>query len=146
MAVANQTVRFLGRDLHGARTVLRISVWVVLLLRSITGCFPMSSLSFGVYRGRGARGAYFASSRRGAPRTSTYSTDLPSDKNIKENLTAIPLETLNIPYLTGTKTVRADIQNVEYIGSYNWIEAKEPTIIVPGRRPLSFPSTAALLA
>jgi hypothetical protein len=86
----------------------------------------------GGYRGRGrGRGNY--SYPYVSPDTAS-SYGLPQERDMMEGLSATPVDTLDIPSLalgqsdfTGTL-----ITDIEYVASYNWTDAKEPTIIVPG--------------
>ncbi|THH16178.1 hypothetical protein EW146_g4426 [Bondarzewia mesenterica] len=63
------------------------------------------------------------------------SDGLPADRDVKENLREDPVETLQVPVPPKTPAISTSIANIEYIGSYNWIEASDPTIIVPGSPP-----------
>ncbi|KAK0487082.1 hypothetical protein IW261DRAFT_1548229 [Armillaria novae-zelandiae] len=69
------------------------------------------------------------------------SSHLPSDKNIFEGLDTKCIEMLTVPSF-GTADAVVDIKDVEYIGSYNWIENPNsasdvldpsPTILAPHR-------------
>ncbi|TFY75226.1 hypothetical protein EWM64_g8786 [Hericium alpestre] len=61
--------------------------------------------------------------------------NLPHDHDIGDGLLASsPMETLLPPHV-GTTLAEGGIRNVEYIGSYDWTESEEPTIIVPGSPP-----------
>ncbi|KAH9943639.1 hypothetical protein B0H21DRAFT_823623 [Amylocystis lapponica] len=57
----------------------------------------------------------------------------PADKDIKDGLLAVPLETLSIPADTDNTV---EITDLQYLGSYNWIDSAQPTIIVPGSPPV----------
>lgn len=48
-----------------------------------------------------------------------------------------PLETISPPVLQGTEGHIVP-KHLRYIGSYNWIDAPTPTIIVPGQSAISF--------
>ncbi|KAA1472265.1 hypothetical protein DENSPDRAFT_820977 [Dentipellis sp. KUC8613] len=59
----------------------------------------------------------------------------PPGRNIHENLIVLkPIETLSVPHIQ-PGTPQEGISNVEYVGSYNWTNNKQPTIIVPGSPP-----------
>ncbi|TFY73403.1 hypothetical protein EWM64_g10609 [Hericium alpestre] len=61
--------------------------------------------------------------------------NLPHDHDIGDGLLASsPTETLLPPHV-GTMLAEGGIRNVEYIGSYDWADSEEPTIIVPGSPP-----------
>ncbi|TFY64813.1 hypothetical protein EVG20_g5818 [Dentipellis fragilis] len=80
--------------------------------------------------------------RTRAPVPSHY--NVPPDRDITEDLvTSSPVEIFTSLVVDGNlETV--DVQNVRYIGSYNWIDATSPTIIVPGLSPISFSETSEL--
>ncbi|KAA1472274.1 hypothetical protein DENSPDRAFT_850802 [Dentipellis sp. KUC8613] len=96
------------------------------------------------YNNRSYRGTRISSSAsfRGQRRPSLV---LPPDRNIHDGLIlSSPVETLSVPGVQPASS-RTDIDNVEYVGSYNWTDDKQPTIIVPGSPPewtdRSFPFT-----
>ncbi|TFY79676.1 hypothetical protein EWM64_g4340 [Hericium alpestre] len=62
---------------------------------------------------------------------------IPHDRNMDEGLlTDRPLETLSRPQTEAAATEdEVDIQNMTFLGSYNWVDSEEPTIIVPGSAP-----------
>ncbi|KAF7365701.1 hypothetical protein MVEN_00443800 [Mycena venus] len=63
---------------------------------------------------------------------SAPSTPLPPDRDIMEGLHLTSLQTLAIPTITSVaKDVR--ITDLKSIGSYNWMNASSPTIVVPGK-------------
>ncbi|KAI0311608.1 hypothetical protein OF83DRAFT_1177405 [Amylostereum chailletii] len=94
-------------------------------------------------RGRTSRGRHGASGRGyrgGFPgdwRTSPPSNinDLPPERDILEgiHITTPPESISKSTLLFSTEMA---IKDIEYIGSYNWTGAKEPTIIVPGSPPV----------
>lgn len=49
-------------------------------------------------------------------------------RDILGGLVAKPLKTVT----RGGSAQNAEFRNLQYIASYNWIDADEPTIIVPG--------------
>lgn len=55
---------------------------------------------------------------------------------IFQDLIKQPLETVSHPALQGTEGHIVP-KDLEYIGSYNWIDAPRPTIIVPGQSVVS---------
>lgn len=57
-------------------------------------------------------------------------TALTSDREMKEGLDLAPLKTLTKPTVASATALQ--LKNIAYVGSYNWIEATKPTIIVPG--------------
>ncbi|KAJ6555034.1 hypothetical protein DFH09DRAFT_577992 [Mycena vulgaris] len=75
----------------------------------------------------------FKRGRGGASRfsNSAPSTPLPPDRDIMDGLRPTPLQTLAIPTTTSA-TKDVVITALESIGSYNWVKASSPTIIVPG--------------
>ncbi|KAJ7776845.1 hypothetical protein DFH07DRAFT_877028, partial [Mycena maculata] len=75
---------------------------------------------------------------RGSSRftNSAPSTPLPPDRDIMEGLRLAPLQTLPIPTTTSAAKP-AVITDLDSIGSYNWVKATAPTIIVPGAYILS---------
>ncbi|TFY74199.1 hypothetical protein EWM64_g9814 [Hericium alpestre] len=89
----------------------------------------------GPARGRG--GPPFGGDRGGyvgvLPELALYK--LPRDRNIDEGLLTVwPLEMLSRPETEAAAADdEVDIQNTTYLGSYNWVESDEPTIIVPGK-------------
>ncbi|KAK0201488.1 hypothetical protein DFS33DRAFT_990891 [Desarmillaria ectypa] len=95
-------------------------------------------------RRAGGRSLYGAVSHASPnPSGRAPSTPLPPDKNIFEGLDTKCIEILSLPALDMTDAV-VDINNVEYIGSYNWIKNPDsrsdvldpsPTILVPGSPP-----------
>jgi hypothetical protein len=64
--------------------------------------------------------------------------DLPPNRNITDGLN--PSLRLTIPRpdvdLVDVE-IGVHIRGLQYIGSYNWVDAPEPTIIVPGKKTLS---------
>lgn len=86
-------------------------------------------------RGRASQNGSFRGSRgtRGRGRWPYAPISLPSDRDIFEGLSDAPLCTLEKPG-HGEAGKEIKIEDLEYIGSYNWITAPDgqPTIIVPG--------------
>ncbi|KAL0960466.1 hypothetical protein HGRIS_005509 [Hohenbuehelia grisea] len=78
-------------------------------------------------RGRGSR----SRSGHGAPAFGSRDARLPPDRDLKAGLTTKSSIQLECPTITDSD---ADIKlaNITYLSSYNWTNAKEPTIIVPG--------------
>lgn len=99
-----------------------------------------SRLNFTNTRGRGGHlrpdygnRFYFRGSRgRGGGSAARPAHDLPPEPDLKEGLdTTKIIGTIPTP----TRPVAPEnfpIDNVEYVASYNWIEAEKPTIVVPG--------------
>ncbi|KAI0265703.1 hypothetical protein BC834DRAFT_175025 [Gloeopeniophorella convolvens] len=80
--------------------------------------------------GRGSRGYY----RGGAPAVPKSQPVVP-ERNIHEGLDmAKKFEVVPLPETpTGTKVPKEiPIKDVKYVASYNWVDAKDPTIAVPG--------------
>ncbi|KAI0922958.1 hypothetical protein AcV5_009815 [Taiwanofungus camphoratus] len=76
--------------------------------------------------------SFYGGSRRGQPR-SFIATSLPSDRNITEGLVSTPIETLKKPAEEVGKNIV--LKEFGYLGSYNWLNDVQPTIIVPGSPP-----------
>lgn len=58
-------------------------------------------------------------------------TSLPADRNILEGLSAEPTRSITKPEVDiDDDDIR--IKNLKFVGSYNWIDSRKPTIIVPG--------------
>lgn len=74
--------------------------------------------------------SFYGGSRRGQPR-SFIATSLPSDRNITEGLVSTPIETLKKPAEEVGKNIV--LKEFGYLGSYNWLNDVQPTIIVPGK-------------
>lgn len=55
---------------------------------------------------------------------------MPGRRNLHSGLNLIPLHVLDRPISDPTHELH--ISDVEYIGSYNWVEGNVPRIIVPG--------------
>ncbi|KZV65885.1 hypothetical protein PENSPDRAFT_637695 [Peniophora sp. CONT] len=87
-------------------------------------------------RGRGSRGGFRGSANRVWP---PPEVDRPGDLVITEGLSPSSLETLVVPTVAAaTSSFSGALQeNVEYLGSYNFIGSDgEPTILVPGAPPV----------
>lgn len=67
----------------------------------------------------------FPARGRGGPRTVA-----PNDHELTRGLATSPIQTLDKPRIVTEEDIRVD--DVVYLGSYNWIEADKPTILVPG--------------
>ena len=79
------------------------------------------------FRGRGSR----ASSITAASRQSVRNDSLPPDREISEGLQLKAIQSITKPSTTqGVGSVEA--REVRFIGSYNWVDAVKPTMIVPG--------------
>ncbi|CCL99525.1 uncharacterized protein FIBRA_01543 [Fibroporia radiculosa] len=72
---------------------------------------------------------WHAASSANAPAFSS----LPLERPLTEGLASTPFKTFAKPTDPGGKAIAP--QNLEYIGSYNWVNATKPTIIVPGSPP-----------
>ena len=57
---------------------------------------------------------------------------LPASRSIKDGLLERVQTIARPPPSVITTAPAVEIKNVEYIGSYNWLDRKLPTIIVPG--------------
>ncbi|KAF8073568.1 hypothetical protein FPV67DRAFT_1478431 [Lyophyllum atratum] len=71
-----------------------------------------------------ARGSY--SSRNTAP-----PLGLAPDRHILEGLSETPLQTITKPP-SGSSDAEVKVTDLQYVGSYNWLDKPTPTIIVPG--------------
>ncbi|KAF8194433.1 hypothetical protein K438DRAFT_1919159 [Mycena galopus ATCC 62051] len=73
---------------------------------------------------------------RGSGRFSNSAPQVPQppERDIMEGLRSTPLQTLAIPTITSTAE-NVTIKGLESIGSYNWMNASSPTIMVPGSPP-----------
>lgn len=71
---------------------------------------------------------------RGPGFNRSFNTPLPTDRSIDEGLKAVPLKTITIP-TDNSLGPGFKIEDLKYIGSYNWADARpdSPTIIVPGK-------------
>ncbi|KAH9947480.1 hypothetical protein B0H21DRAFT_789871 [Amylocystis lapponica] len=67
---------------------------------------------------------------RGTGRAPSSSGLLPADRDLMEGLASTPLQRFSKP--SGVSGPNIEIKNLEYVGSYNWVESAQPTIIVPG--------------
>ncbi|KAI0365689.1 hypothetical protein BV20DRAFT_1027527 [Pilatotrama ljubarskyi] len=81
--------------------------------------------------GRGRSGSYSAQYN-----TRQTSATLPPDRDLKAGLRPQPLRTLSKPQPATSAGRSIKPENVKYIGSYNWVEEEDPTIIVPGSPPI----------
>lgn len=62
--------------------------------------------------------------------------NLPVDRDILEGLLPSPLQTVAKPSdSTDIDREGIKVKDLKYVGSYNWVESKQPTIIVPGSPP-----------
>ncbi|KAI0070366.1 hypothetical protein K474DRAFT_818550 [Panus rudis PR-1116 ss-1] len=75
------------------------------------------------FRGGGYRG-------RSTPGVETDPVTLPPDRDILDGILSHTVKVLDKPRVVSGEKVA--IRELEYISSYNWVDAKEPTIIVPG--------------
>ena len=57
---------------------------------------------------------------------------LPPDRDLMENLNEDVVCTISKPSVESSTAKAVKPENVKYIGSYNWVEEEQPTIIVPG--------------
>ncbi|KAH9919324.1 uncharacterized protein B0H18DRAFT_1028382 [Fomitopsis serialis] len=71
-----------------------------------------------------------STTHRGNTKPSRTQQFRPLRLNILDGLERPELETLQKPETRATESVT--IRDVEYIGSYNWLDQKKPTIVVPG--------------
>lgn len=79
----------------------------------------------------GSRGAY---SDLGGFTGGSYSgASVQPDREIRDGLTARHIKTFSKPEPVDEANIA--IKDLTYIGSYNWINAKKPTIIIPGASP-----------
>ena len=66
-----------------------------------------------------------------ASRQSIKNDSLPPDREISEGLQSTAIQNVTKPSTTrGAGSVEA--RDVKFIGSYNWVDAVKPTMIVPG--------------
>lgn len=80
----------------------------------------------------GSRGAY---SDLGGFTGGSYSgASVQPDREIRDGLTARHIKTFSKPEPVDEANIA--IKDLTYIGSYNWINAKKPTIIIPGSPPI----------
>ncbi len=70
-------------------------------------------------RGRGRGGA-----------RATVGDPTPNPRELTRGLATSPIQTLDKPRIVTEEEIKVD--EVAYLGSYNWIEAEKPTILVPG--------------
>ncbi|EED80567.1 predicted protein [Postia placenta Mad-698-R] len=85
----------------------------------------------GGWRG-GSRGAY---GDLGGFTGGSYSgASVQPDREIRDGLTARHIKTFSKPEPVDEANIA--IKDLTYIGSYNWINAKKPTIIIPGSPPI----------
>jgi hypothetical protein len=77
------------------------------------------------------RGGYGYNSRGGRGGSST-APDIPPEANIREGLNVYKVvETIpQPPHPSPLNDI--PIENVQYVASYNWVDAEKPTIVVPG--------------
>ncbi|KAH9947479.1 hypothetical protein B0H21DRAFT_335611 [Amylocystis lapponica] len=73
--------------------------------------------------------------RGGAPRgrgeiPNAFSRHHPSDRDIMDGLSPTPLQPLEKPGEVEGDAIK--IKDLTYLGSYNWVDSAQPTIIVPG--------------
>lgn len=96
-------------------------------------------MAFSPHPGRG-RGGFAPRRGRGGPQSRFTKREVKPDINknpVGELLTTVDNADLNVK---STKIVgNASIEDCEYVASYSWIDAKAPTIKVPGRPPLWTP-------
>ena len=78
---------------------------------------------------RGANRPYFTSR---VPYTPPVDPSLPPDRDIKDGLNATALKMLSKPAASLASTAPIKLKDLTYIGSYNWTEASDLTVIVPG--------------
>jgi hypothetical protein len=77
------------------------------------------------------RGGYGYNSRGGRGGSST-APDIPPEANIREGLNVYKVvETIPQPPHPSLLN-DIPIENVQYVASYNWVDAEKPTIVVPG--------------
>ena len=71
--------------------------------------------------------------RTAAPLISSLS-NLPAERDMFEGLVPSPIRSVARPRTSAdTDENEIRVKDLEYIGSYNWVEAQKPTIIVPGK-------------
>ena len=77
--------------------------------------------------------SYSANRRRATvSRFPGSSPQLPPDRNITDGLAPSAIQTIKKPVADPTDE-EIKITDLSYIGSFNWVEASVPTIIVPGK-------------
>ncbi|GBE85417.1 hypothetical protein SCP_0706040 [Sparassis crispa] len=92
----------------------------------------MSYRSYNDNRGRGQSYGPRRGSRGGA--RAFPNTSLPGDREMMDGLISTPILTLARPADVAGKAI--EIKNLEYLGSYNWVNSTEPIILVPGSPPI----------
>ena len=84
-------------------------------------------------RGRGGRASYITNLYP----PSTKNDSLPPDRDILEGLKSTAIQSVTKPSATrGVGSVEA--RDVKFVGSYNWVDAVKPTMIVPGKLSRSY--------
>ncbi|RDX48823.1 hypothetical protein OH76DRAFT_630773 [Lentinus brumalis] len=92
----------------------------------------------GIYTSRGSN---YGGSTRGSRGSSNYRSTttrdptLPPDRDLMEGLGRDAVRTLSKPSVDSSKGDPVKPEDVQYLGSYNWVEEVQPTIIVPGSPP-----------
>ncbi|KAF5382621.1 hypothetical protein D9615_002760 [Tricholomella constricta] len=74
---------------------------------------------------------YTSSRGRGRTLYAARSPTLPPDRHILEGLSTSPLQTIS-KLSPKSSDKELNITELQYVGSYNWVEKPTPTIIVPG--------------
>lgn len=115
-----------------SRSYTRPSTLAVLVVT--LGIFSMHAQS--TYRGRG-KGAdrIYPIPELNTVTQSTANTepDLLPDADVAEGLLSEPLKCFALPSVSGDmEPSPLGVKNFRYIGSYNWLDAPRPTIMVPG--------------
>ena len=76
---------------------------------------------------------YRTPNRRARAAFSVPSTPkLPADRDILDGLLPSPIQTVAKPSASADAD-EIKVDDLKYIGSYNWVESQKPTIIVPGK-------------
>ncbi|KAI0770637.1 hypothetical protein C8Q74DRAFT_1317829 [Fomes fomentarius] len=61
---------------------------------------------------------------------------LPPDRNIPDGLQSTAIRTISKPTVSASSGGPVKPENVKFLGSYNWVEEPNPTMIVPGSPPV----------
>ena len=91
-----------------------------------------------MYRGRGrGAGRTYPVPQLNTVTQSTANTepDLLPDADVAEGLLSEPLKRFALPLVpdfTASSRSHINVKNFRYLGSYNWLDAPRPTILVPG--------------
>ena len=92
-----------------------------------------------MYSNRGFDNYYSTSSRGGNNSSRRYSSNRGSSstpgRDILKDLALANASTLRKPVVRTSDEPDVACSNVTYVASYNWVQSKEPTVLVPGKCP-----------